>query len=167
MGKNRFRLLQRQRWLLFKDESLPDLSSPLQIVQRSSCYRRPAPNRMFHFGFLLFSRFSAEWWLWLRSELTNSPTSLKDQRWFAAWIWTDDQSKTDWEGVKLTSNIKVSRILYRPILFLSLVYNGSVVCYEIFEKVYFCGLAIFCVMRELIFAIRTDWFFLLQINILS
>ena len=27
----------------------------------------------------------------------------------------------------------------------------------------FCGLAIFCVLRELIFAIRTDWFFLLGI----
>ena len=28
----------------------------------------------------------------------------------------------------------------------------------------FCGLAIFCVLWELIFAIRTDWFFLLGIN---
>ena len=28
----------------------------------------------------------------------------------------------------------------------------------------FGGLAIFCVLRELIFAIRTDWFFLLGIN---
>ena len=28
-----------------------------------------------------------------------------------------------------------------------------------FAGVYFCGLAIFCVFRELIFAIRTDWFF--------
>ena len=28
----------------------------------------------------------------------------------------------------------------------------------------FCGLAIFCVLWELIFAIRTDWFFLLAIN---
>ena len=35
---------------------------------------------------------------------------------------------------------------------------------EIFAGVYFCGLAIFCVLRELIFAIRTDWFFLLGIN---
>ena len=26
-------------------------------------------------------------------------------------------------------------------------------------RVYFCGLAIFCVLRELIFAKRTDWFF--------
>ena len=30
--------------------------------------------------------------------------------------------------------------------------------------IYFCGLAILCVLRELIFAIRTDWFFLLGIN---
>ena len=37
---------------------------------------------------------------------------------------------------------------------------GCLWWHEIFEKVYFCGLAIFCVMRELIFAIRTDWFFL-------
>ena len=37
--------------------------------------------------------------------------------------------------------------------------------YEIFAGVYFCGLAIFCVLRELIFAIRTDWFFLLRITI--
>ena len=29
--------------------------------------------------------------------------------------------------------------------------------------VYFCGLAIFCVLRELIFAIRTVWLFLLGI----
>ena len=28
----------------------------------------------------------------------------------------------------------------------------------------FYGLAIFCVLRELFFAIRTDWFFLLRIN---
>ena len=30
--------------------------------------------------------------------------------------------------------------------------------HEIFAGVYFCGLAIFGVLRELIFAIRTDWF---------
>jgi len=36
--------------------------------------------------------------------------------------------------------------------------------HEIFAGVYFCGLAIFCVLRELIFAIRTDWFLLLRIN---
>ena len=35
---------------------------------------------------------------------------------------------------------------------------------EILAGVYFCGLAIFCVLRELIFAIRTDWFFLVGIN---
>ena len=34
--------------------------------------------------------------------------------------------------------------------------------HEIFAGDYFCGLAIFCVSRELIFAIRTDWFFLLE-----
>ena len=28
-------------------------------------------------------------------------------------------------------------------------------------SLYFCGLVIFCVLRELIFAIKTDWFFLL------
>ena len=33
-----------------------------------------------------------------------------------------------------------------------------------FVGVYFCGLASFCVLRELIFAVRTDWFFLLGIN---
>ena len=32
---------------------------------------------------------------------------------------------------------------------------------------YFCGLAIFCVLRELIFAIRTDWFFLRRIIFLQ
>ena len=35
---------------------------------------------------------------------------------------------------------------------------------EIFAGVYFCGLAIYCVLRELSFAIRTDWFFWLGIN---
>ena len=35
---------------------------------------------------------------------------------------------------------------------------------EIFAGVYFCGLAVFCVLWELIFAIRTDWCFLLGIN---
>ena len=35
---------------------------------------------------------------------------------------------------------------------------------EIFVGVYFCRLVIFCVLRELIFAIKTDWFFLLGIN---
>ena len=32
-----------------------------------------------------------------------------------------------------------------------------------FAGVYFCGLAIFCFLWELIFAFRTDWFFLLGI----
>ena len=36
--------------------------------------------------------------------------------------------------------------------------------HEIFAGVYFCGLAIVCVLLELIFAIKTDWFFLLGIN---
>ena len=31
-------------------------------------------------------------------------------------------------------------------------------------SIYFCGLATFCVLQEPIFAIRTDWFFLLEIN---
>ena len=31
-------------------------------------------------------------------------------------------------------------------------------------SIYFCGLATFCVLHEPIFAIRTDWFFLLEIN---
>ena len=35
---------------------------------------------------------------------------------------------------------------------------------EIFAGVYLCGLAIFFVLRELIFAIRADWFFRLGIN---
>ena len=35
--------------------------------------------------------------------------------------------------------------------------------WKIFAGVYFCGLAIFCVLRELIFAIWTEWFFLLGI----
>jgi len=29
-----------------------------------------------------------------------------------------------------------------------------------FTGVYFCGLEIFCVLQELIFVVRTDWFFL-------
>ena len=45
-----------------------------------------------------------------------------------------------------------------------MVYNFSTVGQEIFAGVYFCGLAIFGVLRELIFLIRTDWFFLLGIN---
>ena len=48
-------------------------------------------------------------------------------------------------------------------------YKGSwytlyTVWHEIFAGVYFCGLTIFCVLQELIFAIRTGWFFLLGIN---
>ena len=35
-----------------------------------------------------------------------------------------------------------------------------------FAGVYFCGLAIFGVLRELIFAIRTDWFFPLGITVI-
>ena len=38
------------------------------------------------------------------------------------------------------------------------------VWHEIFAGVYFCRLAILCILRELLFAIRTDWFFLLEIN---
>ena len=32
------------------------------------------------------------------------------------------------------------------------------------EFILICGLAIFCILPELILAIRTDWFFLLGIN---
>ena len=38
------------------------------------------------------------------------------------------------------------------------------VWHKIFVGVYFCRLAILCVLWELIFTIRTDWFFLLEIN---
>ena len=38
------------------------------------------------------------------------------------------------------------------------------VWHEIFAGVYYCGLAIFCVLRELILGIRTDWFFKRGIN---
>ena len=43
-------------------------------------------------------------------------------------------------------------------------YWSCFVWHEIFAAIYFCGLAIFCFLRELIFAIRTDWFLLLRIN---
>ena len=36
--------------------------------------------------------------------------------------------------------------------------------HEIFARVYFCELRFFCVLGELIFAIGTDWFFLLGTN---
>ena len=36
--------------------------------------------------------------------------------------------------------------------------------HKIFVGVYFCRLAILCILRELSFAIRTDWFFVLEIN---
>ena len=38
------------------------------------------------------------------------------------------------------------------------------VWHEILAEVYLCGLAMFCVLREGILAIRTNWFFLLEIN---
>ena len=41
---------------------------------------------------------------------------------------------------------------------------GATAWHEFFAGVHFCGLAIFCVLRQLIFAIRTDCFFLLGIN---
>ena len=37
--------------------------------------------------------------------------------------------------------------------------NKNALLHEIFAGVYFCGLAICCVMRGPIFTIRTDWFF--------
>ena len=43
----------------------------------------------------------------------------------------------------------------------------SAVWHEIFAGVYFCGLEIFCVLCELISAIKTDWFFLLRIYIFA
>ena len=39
-----------------------------------------------------------------------------------------------------------------------------IVWHESFAGDYFFGLAIFCVLWELIFAIRTDWFFLMGID---
>ena len=44
------------------------------------------------------------------------------------------------------------------------IHTMLTVWHEIFAGVNFCGLAIFCVLRELILATRTDWFFLLGIN---
>ena len=40
----------------------------------------------------------------------------------------------------------------------------STLWHEILVGVYFCRLAIFCVLWELIFAVKTEWFFLLGIN---
>ena len=45
-----------------------------------------------------------------------------------------------------------------------MVYNFNTVWQEIFAEVYFCGLASYCVLQELILAIRTDWFFSPGIN---
>ena len=46
-----------------------------------------------------------------------------------------------------------------------MVYNFHTVRQEIFfAGVYFCRLASYCVLQELIFVIRTDWFFSLGIN---
>ena len=42
--------------------------------------------------------------------------------------------------------------------------DRDTVWHEIYVGVYFGRLAIFCVLRELIFATKTDWFFLLEIN---
>ena len=42
--------------------------------------------------------------------------------------------------------------------YLSTVWGGN------FARVCFCALAIICVLRKLVFEIRTDWFFLLGIN---
>ena len=36
--------------------------------------------------------------------------------------------------------------------------------HKIFVGVYFCRLAILCILLELIIVIRTDWFFVLEIN---
>ena len=46
----------------------------------------------------------------------------------------------------------------------ALCFTLTTVWHKIFAGVYFCGLAIFCVLRELIFVIRRDWLFLLGIN---
>ena len=62
--------------------------------------------------------------------------------------------------------------LYRSCLFFSIVENCKLNCkqvwttvwHEILAGIYFCGLTSFCVLRELIFAIWTEWFFLLGIN---
>ena len=51
-------------------------------------------------------------------------------------------------------------------LVLSRSSRQATVWQEIFAGLYFCGLAKFGVLRELIFAIRADWFFLLGINFL-
>ena len=37
--------------------------------------------------------------------------------------------------------------------------------HEISAGVYFCGLAIFCILWEVIFAIKKNWFSLLEINL--
>ena len=49
-------------------------------------------------------------------------------------------------------------------IFNRLTANSIPLWHEIFRGLYFCRLAIFCVLRELIVAIRTDWFLLLGIN---
>ena len=63
----------------------------------------------------------------------------------------EEEAKIFWGSVQ--SDGKVKKVEYP-------------VWHEIFRAVYFSGLAIFCVLRELkvIFAIRTDWFLLLGIN---
>ena len=65
--------------------------------------------------------------------------------------------------MQISNKLKEQRVM-RDFLKNSACKKGPTARHEISAGVYFCSLAIFCVLRELIFAIRTDWFFLLGIN---
>ena len=77
---------------------------------------------------------------------------------------------------EIMMTFRVSPGLFRTTLTRTIKNNITIVhCFNLDRYIYipcgtkflrefvFCGLAIFCVLRELIFAIRTDWFFLKEI----
>ena len=70
---------------------------------------------------------------------------------------------------KISLNIIMQNCLKKYFLVIvkrhtNFIVKQNTMWHKIFVGGYFCRLAIFCVLRELIFAIRTDWFFLLRVN---
>ena len=82
------------------------------------------------------------------------------KKWLQCYYNPEMRNLVDHDGRTMWFKVIVALFAF-PLIKLMLAFT---MWHKIFVGVYFCRLAILCILRELSFAIRTDWFFVLEIN---
>ena len=132
---------QKKIWISWKDE--------IEGTDRRKEKRKPVQTklRIYMIWFFPIQTFVGDWYRGVATKI-GFKTKVNNYK-YNWWTGASKEPKiTTWPW-----------LIKRPIIF-----ARDTVWHESFARVYFCGLAIFCILRELIFAIRIDWFFLLGIN---